>query len=72
MYERGKEVNLEASVGVMVKNLQVVSFDSEWLEIYLGTVCKATITPFQKILNVLYYTVKIGSNYKYHHCYSKG
>ena len=39
MYERGKEVTLEASVGVMVKNLQVVSFDSEWLEIYLGTVC---------------------------------
>ena len=38
MYERGKEVTLEASVGVMVKNLQVVSFDSEWLEIYLGTV----------------------------------
>ena len=40
MYERGKEVTLEASVGVMVKNLQVVSFDSEWLEIYLGTVCQ--------------------------------
>ena len=38
MYERGKEVSLESSVGLMVKNLQVVSFDSEWLEIYLGTV----------------------------------
>ena len=38
MYERGKEVTLESSVGLMVKNLQVVSFDSEWLEIYLGTV----------------------------------
>ena len=38
----------------MVKNLQVVSFDSEWLEIYLGTVCKATITRFQIVLNVLY------------------
>ena len=38
MYERGKEVSLESSVGLMIKNLQVVSFDSEWLEIYLGTV----------------------------------
>ena len=72
MYERGKEVNLEASVGVMVKNLQVVSFDSEWFEIYLGTVCKATITRFQIVLNVFYLRVKIGSNYKYNHSYSKG
>ena len=55
MYERGKEVNLEASVGVMVKNLQVVSFDSEWLEIYLGTVCKTTITFVQEFgVRILY------------------
>lgn len=46
MYERGKEVGLEASVSVMVKNLQVVSFDSEWLEIYLGTVCQNKTTFF--------------------------
>ena len=38
MYERGKEISLESTVGLMVKNLQVVSFDSDWLEIYLGTV----------------------------------
>ena len=59
MYERGKEVNLEASVGVMVKNLQVVSFDSEWLEIYLGTVCKTTITSFQIIMKVLYNILRL-------------
>ena len=71
MYERGKEVNLEASVGVMVKNLQVVSFDSEWLEIYLGTVCKTTITNFQIIMK-FYISIKIGFNYKFHHHYYKG
>ena len=38
MYERGKEISLESTVGLMVKNLQVVSFDSDWVEIYLGTV----------------------------------
>ena len=38
MYERGKEVTLQSSVGLIVKKLQVVSFDSEGLDIYLGTV----------------------------------
>ena len=38
MYEKGKVVNLSETVGLMSKNLQVVSFDSSWHEIYIGTV----------------------------------
>ena len=34
----GRTIELSKSVGIMAKNLQVVSFDSEWSEIYLGTV----------------------------------
>ena len=37
MYARGKTVEMEQSVGIMPKNLQVVSFDAEWNEIYVGT-----------------------------------
>ena len=38
MYEKGKVVSLSETVGLMSKNLQVVSFDSSWHEIYIGTV----------------------------------
>ena len=38
MYEKGKVVTLNDTVGLMCKNLQVVSFDSAWQEIYIGTV----------------------------------
>ena len=34
----GRTVALPKSVGMMAKNLQVVSFDADWSEIYLGTV----------------------------------
>ena len=34
------------SVGMLTKNLQVVSFDSEWREIYLGTVRRNHFTAF--------------------------
>ena len=37
MYEKGHTVIIEQGVGMTPKNLQVVSFDSEWKEIYLGT-----------------------------------
>jgi hypothetical protein len=40
MYEKGKVVSLCETVGLMSKNLQVVSFDSSWHEIYIGTVRK--------------------------------
>ena len=38
MYEKGKVISLSETVGLMSKNLQVVSFDSSWHEIYVGTV----------------------------------
>lgn len=38
MYEKGKVLNLCETVGLLGKNLQVVSFDSAWNEIYIGTV----------------------------------
>ena len=34
----GRAIPLPKSVGMMAKNLQVVSFDADWTEIYLGTV----------------------------------
>jgi len=36
MYEKIKNVNLKTSVSAQVKNLQVVSFDGDWKEIYVG------------------------------------
>ena len=37
MYSRERSIVLDESVGLMAKNLQVVSFDSKWKEVYLGT-----------------------------------
>ena len=37
MYGNERAVELSQTVGLTPKNLQVVSFDSEWKEIYLGT-----------------------------------
>ena len=34
------------TVGMLAKNLQVVSFDGDWKEIYLGTVRKNHFTAF--------------------------
>ena len=59
MYERGKEVSLESSVGLMVKNLQVVSFDSEWLEIYLGTVSLYNHNHNQVVLPFTYNKIQL-------------
>jgi hypothetical protein len=36
MYQKGKTINISNSVGMLSKNLQVVSFDGDWKEIYLG------------------------------------
>ena len=36
MYQKGKTINISNSVGMLSKNLQVVSFDGDWREIYLG------------------------------------
>lgn len=46
MYEKGKVVTMSASSGLLTKNLQVVSFDSEWNEIYLGSVRRDHFTAF--------------------------
>ena len=51
MYERGKEVTIDSSVGLMAKNLQVVSFDTDWLEIYLGTV--SILCDIIKLVNII-------------------
>lgn len=37
MYEKGRTVRVGRSVALAPKNLQVVSFDADWNEIYLGT-----------------------------------
>ena len=34
------------SVGMLTKNLQVVSFDADWKEIYIGTVRRNHFTAF--------------------------
>ena len=44
MYDNDRVVELSQTVGLTPKNLQVVSFDSEWKEIYLGTSRHDTFT----------------------------
>ena len=46
MYEKTKSLETERTVSMMPKNLQVVSFDSDWKEIYLGTVRKDVFSAF--------------------------
>ena len=64
MYEKGKVVTLCETVGLMSKNLQVVSFDAAWHEIYIGTarrdrfiaVCpNPVILPIEQYLTILYH-----------------
>ena len=38
MYDKKKEVVISHTVSMLPKNLHVISFDSEWREVYLGTV----------------------------------
>ncbi len=46
MYQKGKVLTMASTAGMMAKNLQVVSFDSEWNEIYLGTSRRNHFTAF--------------------------
>ena len=36
MYSKDRILNMSNSTGMLTKNLQVVSFDADWREIYLG------------------------------------
>ncbi|XP_023335080.1 WD repeat-containing protein 54 [Eurytemora carolleeae] len=44
MYEKVRTVSLKGSVDPQVKNLQVVSFDSDWKEVYIGASKKDSFT----------------------------
>ena len=46
MYTKDKALNMSVSTGMLTKNLQVVSFDADWKEIYLGTVRRNHFTAF--------------------------
>ena len=46
MYQKGKVITMDSTAGMTCKNLQVVSFDSEWNEIYLGTTRRNRFTAF--------------------------
>ena len=46
MYQKSKTLSMSNTVGMLAKNLQVVSFDGDWKEIYLGTVRKNHFTAF--------------------------
>ena len=37
MYHKKKSIDVGQSAGLMPKNLQVVSFDADWREVYVGT-----------------------------------
>ena len=41
MYEKARELSIPHTVCLLPKNLHVISFDSEWREVYLGTVRRA-------------------------------
>ena len=44
MYQKVKSLQTAHSASMMCKNLQVVSFDSEWKEVYLGTIRRESFT----------------------------
>ena len=46
MYNKTKVLSISNGAGMSVKNLQVVSFDSEWKEIYLGTIRRNHFSAF--------------------------
>ena len=46
MYHKGRILSMSNTVGMLTKNLQVVSFDADWREIYLGTVRRNHFTAF--------------------------
>ena len=46
MYQKRKNLSMSNSVGMLTKNLQVVSFDSDWKEVYLGTIRRNHFTAF--------------------------
>ena len=46
MYKKLKNLAISSGAGMTVKNLQVVSFDSEWKEIYLGTIRRNHFSAF--------------------------
>ena len=46
MYKKQKNLSISSGAGMSVKNLQVVSFDSEWKEIYLGTIRRNHFSAF--------------------------
>ena len=46
MYKKAKILSISNGAGMSVKNLQVVSFDSDWKEIYLGTIRRNHFSAF--------------------------
>ena len=44
MYDKCKNIIIPSSSSAQVKNLQVVSFDAEWREVYVGYVRKDVFT----------------------------
>jgi len=44
MYQKVKSVTLKVSSSAQIKNLQVVSFDADWKEVYIGCVRKDSFT----------------------------